>query len=133
VKYDGHQITIDRRLRTDGPQHLVIEFEREFSSEPGGFYRYVDNQDHKVYAYTDLEPYGANHVFPCFDQPDLKATFKMTVHAPQTWEIISNTIPSHVEDGDGERVWEFPMSPKNSEIKQIIPQDRFNHYLIIAS
>ena len=32
--------------------------------------------------YTNLEPYGAHKVFPCFNQPDIKATYTMTVEAP---------------------------------------------------
>jgi aminopeptidase N len=31
--------------------------------------------------------------FPCFDQPDLKARFTLTVDAPTDWTIISNTAP----------------------------------------
>src|SRR5205823_6736814 len=29
--------------------------------------------------------------FPCFDQPDLKANFGLTLTAPQSWKLISNT------------------------------------------
>ena len=31
--------------------------------------------------------------FPCFDQPDLKARFTLSVGAPTEWTVISNTTP----------------------------------------
>lgn len=34
------------------------------------------------FVYTDFEPYAAHRVFPCFDQPDLKAKMKMTIVTP---------------------------------------------------
>lgn len=33
------------------------------------------------YIYTTFQPYFANRVFPCFDQPNLKAPMKLTVIA----------------------------------------------------
>jgi aminopeptidase N len=42
------------------------------------------------FTYTDFEPYGCNRVFPCFDQPDLKARMKLTVVTPEFWNAVSN-------------------------------------------
>jgi aminopeptidase N len=39
---------------------------------------------------TDLQPYGAHKVFPCFDQPCLKARIKVAVIAPIEVKIIAN-------------------------------------------
>ncbi len=36
----------------------------------------------------------ASMAFPCFDQPDLKGRFKLTITAPPTWAVISNTAPT---------------------------------------
>ena len=30
-------------------------------------------------------------MYTCFDQPDLKATFDLTVTAPEHWQVVSNT------------------------------------------
>ena len=35
--------------------------------------------------YTLLVPDRARTVFPCFDQPDLKGTFKLTLEVPEQW------------------------------------------------
>ncbi|WP_207434761.1 M1 family metallopeptidase [Sabulibacter ruber] len=42
------------------------------------------------YLYTLLVPDRARTVFPCFDQPDLKATFELTLALPQDWSAIAN-------------------------------------------
>lgn len=42
------------------------------------------------YLYTLLVPARASSVFPCFDQPDLKAEFELTLTVPKDWETIAN-------------------------------------------
>lgn len=43
------------------------------------------------FLYTLLVPDRARTVFPCFDQPDMKATFKLTLDVPENWCAISNS------------------------------------------
>ena len=49
--------------------------------------------DGAVYIYTKLEPYLAHHIFPCFDQPDIKAIFNVKVKAPKKWKVVGNELP----------------------------------------
>ena len=42
------------------------------------------------YLYTLFVPDHARSVFPCFDQPDIKATFKLMLELPVEWKAISN-------------------------------------------
>ncbi len=42
------------------------------------------------YLYTLLVPDRARTVFPCFDQPDLKATFELSLTIPATWQAVAN-------------------------------------------
>ncbi len=67
-----------------------IAYSNTFSKESSGFQRSVDPQDGGEYLFTDFEPYYAHWLFPCFDQPDLKARYSVTVRAPQEWTIIHN-------------------------------------------
>ncbi len=53
--------------------------------------RYEDRDDHAEYLYTLFVPMDASMAFPCFDQPDLKARFKLEVTAPENWTVVSNT------------------------------------------
>ncbi|MFD2933138.1 M1 family metallopeptidase [Spirosoma flavum] len=42
------------------------------------------------YLYTLLVPDRARTVFPCFDQPDLKATFQVSLTIPAGWQAMTN-------------------------------------------
>lgn len=42
------------------------------------------------YLYTLLVPDRARTVFPCFDQPDLKASFQVSLTIPQRWQAVTN-------------------------------------------
>jgi len=75
-----------------------------------GLHRVVDPVDGKVYLHTQFEPFDAHRVFACFDQPDLKATFALTVVAPDDWTVVSNSpVASH--EGN---VWRFAPTPELS-------------------
>lgn len=43
------------------------------------------------YLYTLFVPDRASQAFPCFDQPDLKARFELTLELPSAWAGVSNT------------------------------------------
>lgn len=43
------------------------------------------------YLYTLFVPDRARTVFPCFDQPNLKANFKLTLEIPEAWTAVTNT------------------------------------------
>ena len=40
--------------------------------------------------YTLLVPDRARTVFPCFDQPNMKSRFSLTLELPRAWEAVSN-------------------------------------------
>ncbi|MGQ0572572.1 MAG: aminopeptidase N [Pseudonocardia sp.] len=64
-----------------------------------GLHRFVDPVDGAVYLYSQFETADAKRLFACFDQPDLKARYTITVTAPQEWKVISNTTAESVENG----------------------------------
>ncbi|MBR4850931.1 MAG: aminopeptidase, partial [Tidjanibacter sp.] len=43
------------------------------------------------YLYTLFVPDRARTVFPCFEQPNLKAEFTLRLEVPAAWEAVSNT------------------------------------------
>ena len=90
---------------------LVVEIEALYSKTGEGLQRSVDPVDNEVYLYSQGETAFIRNMYPCFDQPDLKATFDFTVTAPAHWEVISNNPVKgmHVE-GDKKR-WEFTTTP----------------------
>jgi aminopeptidase N len=63
-----------------------------------GLHRFVDPVDQYVYLGSQFETADAHRVYACFDQPDLKATFQLTVLAPADWEVISNATADDVRE-----------------------------------
>ena len=54
----------------------------------------VDNQSlnrNKEFLYTLLVPDRARTLFPCFDQPDMKASYTLSLTIPEEWVAVSNT------------------------------------------
>jgi aminopeptidase N len=56
-----------------------------------GLHRFVDPVDDAVYLYSQFETADAKRMFTCFDQPDLKGRYQLTVTAPADWKVISNS------------------------------------------
>ncbi|MCF0163882.1 MAG: hypothetical protein HUJ92_01260 [Bacteroidales bacterium] len=53
---------------------------------------------HKDYLYTLFVPANARTVFPCFDQPDIKAVFSLTLEVPANWRAIGNGKISSINE-----------------------------------
>ena len=66
--------------------------------------RFEDPVDGRVYLHSQFAEHATYRAYPCFDQPDLKATFDFKVKAPGDWVVVSNTAASHADGG----VWTFP-------------------------
>jgi aminopeptidase N len=77
-----------------------------YSRTGEGLHRFVDPVDQNVYLYSQFETADAHRMYTCFDQPDLKAAFELTVSAPEGWEVVSNTTPER--EGT---CWRFPATP----------------------
>lgn len=91
---------------------LKIVMENIYSKSGEGLHRFVDPADGEVYLYSQHEAADARRTFPCFDQPDLKATFAITVLVPAHWEVISNTPAESVASlGNASKRWVFKRTP----------------------
>lgn len=94
---------------------LTVVAECAYSNTGEGLHRFVDPTDESVYLYSQFETADAKRMFACFDQPDLKATYTITVTAPADWKVISNAAlvnTLQVETGpNGERIHRFRETP----------------------
>ena len=77
--YDGESVFL-KNLQASN--ELVIEIEAIYSKSGEGLQRSVDPVDNEVYLYSQGETAFIRNMYPCFDQPDLKATFAFTAIAP---------------------------------------------------
>lgn len=93
---------------------LVVDADCRYSNTGEGLHRFVDPVDDEVYLYSQFETADAKRMFACFDQPDLKATFEVTVTAPSHWEVISNGATTATEDAGKAKRHTFAVTPKMS-------------------
>ncbi len=109
--FDGERITLDGLAAHN---ELVVEAECAYSRSGEGLHRFADPADGNVYMYSDLETFDAHRIYACFDQPDMKATYELTVRAPEGWLVVSNMAPDTdggTPAGDGARLWHFAPTP----------------------
>ncbi|HEX4276407.1 MAG TPA: M1 family aminopeptidase [Bryobacteraceae bacterium] len=81
-----------------GANKIELDFESPIAEANRAITRFVDTNDNNEYIYTLFVPMDASLAFPCFDQPDLKARFKLSVTKPAEWKVISN---GRALSGDG--------------------------------
>lgn len=107
--FDGESIFLTNLAEQN---HLVIELDGIYSKSGEGLQRSVDPSDGEIYLYSQGETAYSRHMFPCFDQPSLKATFTLTVTTPGHWAAISNN-PVESKEVTGEKaIWKFTTTPR---------------------
>ncbi|MGC4996545.1 MULTISPECIES: aminopeptidase N [unclassified Streptomyces] len=94
----------------DGRNILRVVADCAYTNTGEGLHRFVDPVDEQAYLYTQFEVPDARRVFASFEQPDLKATFRFTVTAPEGWTVISNSPTPEPKDN----VWAFAPTPRIS-------------------
>lgn len=61
-----------------------------YSNDSDGFFS--QDLDGLTVIYSSLEPHFCCRIFPCFDQPNLKGNFLISVIVPESFKVISNEI-----------------------------------------
>ncbi|NXS45985.1 AMPE aminopeptidase, partial [Balaeniceps rex] len=74
------------------PYILTLKFQGWLNGSLVGFYRttYTENGQIKSIAATDHEPTDARKSFPCFDEPNKKATYNISIIHQDTYKALSN-------------------------------------------
>ncbi len=94
---------------------LTVVAQCRYMNTGEGLHRFVDPVDNETYLYTQFESADARRMYACFEQPDLKATFQLTVTAPDHWQVISNApTPEPEPAGEGTAAWVFEPTPPMS-------------------
>ncbi len=91
-----------------------------------GVHRAVDPADGEVYVWMSFEPDDARYAFACFDQPDLKAVFGITVVVPERWTVTSNTGDAEVSTADGTSTWVYADTPPLSTYVPVVNAGPFH-------
>lgn len=102
---------VSTNLLIIGKNKIEIKYTHPYSYSGNGLHKFKDPEDKETYLYTQFESYNANQMFPCFDQPDLKAKYTLEVLAPNKWKVISATLPTKSEPKANNKIYHtFPQS-----------------------
>jgi len=91
IRLEREHVLIPRRLLVRGENAVQLAFAAPISATGAALTRYRDREDGSEYLYTLFVPSEASTLFPCFDQPDLRARFRLDVGAPDNWKVIANS------------------------------------------
>ncbi|MBB2894700.1 aminopeptidase N [Flexivirga oryzae] len=98
----GQSAVRDGRLWLDGLQEhnvLVVEASMAYVHDGEGMQHTVDPEDGRTYLYASPSSSSAGRIYACFEQPDLKAPYRVRVKAPEDWRVIANGAGTDTRDG----------------------------------
>ncbi len=101
--FNGNHLRVPARLIKAGRNVVEVSFVSEIAPAGASIIRVHDPSDRSDYLYTLLVPADANQLFPCFDQPDLKARVTLALTTPGTWTAVANGSLARA-DTSGDRV-----------------------------
>ena len=128
ISYDTkHQrctFTFDQELAQSPKAVLSIAFEGVMNNHMAGFYRSKykpavpasqgvarDSEWHYMFS-TQFESSDARRAFPCFDEPNLKATFDFEIEIPEDLVALSNMPEKETRKSkDGYKIVSFDRTP----------------------
>jgi aminopeptidase N len=103
---------------------IVLSFQGTINNDMAGFYRskykptvtpapsVPKDGEHHVMLSTQFESCDARRAFPCFDEPNLKATFDFQIEFPEDQVALSNMPEKAVKKGkDGFKIVSFERTP----------------------
>jgi aminopeptidase N len=117
-------ISFDQELPVSSKAKVIIDFEGIMNNDMAGFYRskYTpaapaaksvprDDEWHYMLS-TQFESCDARRAFPCFDEPNLKATFDFEIEVPTDQVALSNMpVKETKPTKDGWNMVSFETSP----------------------
>ncbi|XP_022081849.1 putative aminopeptidase-2 isoform X2 [Acanthaster planci] len=86
-------IQLDALLEVGAKYRLHIEFNNALRNDLGGYYLSSYNPKSggtRYLASTFFDPVDARKAFPCFDEPDMKATFNITLEYEPQYHALAN-------------------------------------------
>ncbi|MDO3694325.1 M1 family aminopeptidase [Wenyingzhuangia sp. chi5] len=93
INHQKEHLIIDKDYLKKGTNTITIKFNAgELSLNRSG-----------DYLYTLLVPDRASTLFPCFDQPNLKATYTLDITAPKDWKVLCGA-PLQLEENQGDYI-----------------------------
>jgi len=94
---NGMHIRLPPASLRRGENSVSMSFSALIAPAGASVIRYHDVTDGADYLYTLLVPSDANQLFPCFDQPDIKARTALTLTVPRKWNAVANGTVQRID------------------------------------
>jgi aminopeptidase N len=94
--FEGDRVTLSGLALQN---EVVVTATMRFSNDGQGLHRAVDPADSQPYVYGHSFLDAAPRVYACFDQPDLKAPYDVSVIAPPDWIVLGNGAARRTSEG----------------------------------
>ena len=107
------ELTIIIKNKIKGNAFVEIEFIGELNDRLLGFYRsqYKQNGKTKYLATSQFEAADARRAFPCWDEPEAKATFDISIIAENKYTAISNMPIKSKKKMQNKTLYKFAKTP----------------------
>ena len=95
IEEDEKIVFESQETLSEGVYELYLEFNSEITNDLKGFYKssYMSEDGEKKWiATTQFEPTAARSAFPCWDEPEYKAIFSMTIITDEKYLRVSNEM-----------------------------------------
>ncbi len=116
VVHQSEHLVIESRLLTEGTNTLEIEF----IAGDAALNRNAD------YLYTLFVPSRASSCFPVFDQPDLKAVYRLQLTIPKNWLAVSNGKITGIDSSGSQPIYRFSDTKPTSTYQFAFAAGRFS-------
>ena len=110
-KKEELQIRLKEKIR--GKSTIHLEFQGILNDRLLGFYRsqYKQGNKTKYLATTQFEAADARRAFPCWDEPEAKATFEISIIADNKFTAISNMPVKSKKKIGNKTIYKFAKTP----------------------
>ncbi|MEO9233161.1 MAG: M1 family metallopeptidase [Polyangiaceae bacterium] len=92
-----------------GDAKIEVSYEAPFANDLAGLYKVTDGG--KPYAFTQFEATDARRAFPCFDDPQYKVPFDVSIRAPKGLLAVANGPETKREDQGDKTTFTFATTP----------------------
>jgi aminopeptidase N len=105
--FNGAHLRVPASAVRAGENTVTADFRSMIAPAGASIIRFHDDKDGNDYLYTLLVPSDANALFPCFDQPDLKARLALELTVPRGWQALANGITERADSTEATTTFHF--------------------------
>ncbi|HTE47755.1 MAG TPA: M1 family aminopeptidase, partial [Gemmatimonadaceae bacterium] len=105
--FNGAHLRVPASAIRVGKNTISADFTTPIAPAGASIIKFHDDKDGSDYLYTLLVPSDANLLFPCFDQPDLKARLTLALTVPAKWHALANGVTQRVDTTNGLATYRF--------------------------